>query len=143
MNQILRDEPLTIFGDGTQTRAFSHVADVAPLIASSILRPEAYGQVFDIGADRPYSVRELGEIVSRALGAPFRPRYEPARTEVLHTFASHEKARRVLGYESRVPLEQGVGTMAAWVKAVGPRASKGFGPLEIDLNLPPSWQASE
>jgi UDP-glucose 4-epimerase len=143
LNQILRGEPLTIFGDGTQTRAFSHVSDVAPIIASSVLRPEAEGQVFDIGADRPCSVNELGEAVSRAMGVPFRPRYEPARAEVRHTFASHDKARRVLGYESRVPLEQGIATMAAWVKSVGARASQSFGPLELDLNLPPSWRESE
>jgi UDP-glucose 4-epimerase len=143
MNQILRSEPLTIFGDGTQTRAFSHVADVAPIIASSVLRPEAEGQVFDIGADRPVSVNELGEAVSSAMGVPFRPRYEPPRAEVQHTFASHEKARRILGYESRMPLEQGIARMADWVKGVGARSSQGFGPLELDLNLPPSWRESE
>src|SRR5690606_2734125 len=46
MNQIQRGEPLTIFGDGTQTRAFSYIADVAPVIASCIEKPEAYNQVF-------------------------------------------------------------------------------------------------
>lgn len=143
MNQILRGEPLTIFGDGTQTRAFSHVSDVAPIIAESVLRPEAYDQVFDIGANQALSVNDLGEAVSRAMGVPFRPRYEPPRAEVRHTFASHEKARRVLGYESRVSVSEGVRAMAAWVSDVGARKSQGFGPLELDLNLPPSWRASD
>src|SRR5688572_20927672 len=66
MNQILRGEPLTIFGDGTQTRAFSHVSDVAPIIAEAIDEPRAHGQTFNIGADRPYSLNELGEAVSLA-----------------------------------------------------------------------------
>jgi UDP-glucose 4-epimerase len=140
MNQILRGEPLTIFGDGTQTRAFSYISDVAPVIAGAIERPEAYDQVFNIGADRPFTVDELGETVSRAMGVPFRPRYLPARHEVAHVWASHAKARDVLGYQSRVGLEEGVSAMAAWVKQVGARESKSFGALEIERNLPPSWR---
>ncbi|MGC4119902.1 MAG: NAD-dependent epimerase/dehydratase family protein [Myxococcales bacterium] len=141
MNQVLRGEPLTIFGDGTQTRAFSHVSDVAPVIAGAIERPEAYDQVFNIGADRAYSVNELGETVSRAMGVPFRPRYLPARFEATHVQASHAKARAVLGYQDRVELEEGVRAMAAWVKQVGARESKSFGALEIERNLPPSWRS--
>jgi UDP-glucose 4-epimerase len=140
MNQILRGEPLTIFGDGTQTRAFSHVSDVAATIARSIHEPAAYDQTFNIGADQAYSVGELGELISRAMGVPFRPRYLPARFEVKHTHASHDRARALLGYEARVGLEQGVGAMAAWVRALGARASTRFGALEIERHLPPSWR---
>ncbi|HVJ15359.1 MAG TPA: NAD-dependent epimerase/dehydratase family protein [Polyangiaceae bacterium] len=140
MNQILRGDPLTIFGDGTQTRAFSHVSDVAPIIATSIQRPDAYDQIFNIGADLPTSVNELGETVSRAMGVPFRPQYLPARFEVTHTHASHAKAHAVLGYRDRVSLEEGVNAMAAWVKQVGARTSKSFGTLEVSRNLPPSWR---
>lgn len=140
MNQILRGEPLTIFGDGMQTRAFSHVSDVAPIVADSIQRPEAYDQIINIGADQPFTINELGETVSRAMGVPFRPQYLPARFEVKHIHPSHAKARRLLGYEGRVGLEEGVSAMAAWVKQVGARASKSFGAIEIEKNLPPSWR---
>jgi UDP-glucose 4-epimerase len=140
MNKILHGEPLPIFGDGNQTRAFSHVSDVAPVIADSIRRPEAYDQIFNLGADRAVTVNELGETVSRAMGVPFRPRYLPARFEVLHTPVSHAKARALLGYRSRVGLEEGVHAMAAWVRQVGARASKGFGALKIERSLPTSWK---
>jgi UDP-glucose 4-epimerase len=140
MNQILRGEPLTIFGDGTQTRAFSHVSDVAPVIAASIQRPDAYDRIFNIGADRAVSVNELGEAVSRAMGVPFRPQYLPARIEVRHTHASHDRARAVLGYQERVSLEDGLNATAAWVKQVGARTSKSFGALEVSRNLPASWR---
>jgi UDP-glucose 4-epimerase len=140
MNQILRGEPLTIFGDGTQTRAFSHVADVAPVISEAIQRPAAYDQVFNIGADRPVTVSALGEAVSRAMGVPFRPRYLPPRVEVAHIHASHAKARALLGFQDRVGLEQGVSAMAAWVKQVGSRASERFGAIEIERGMPPSWR---
>ena len=141
MNRILQGEPLPIFGDGEQTRAFSYISDVAPIIADSIHRPEAWDQTFNIGADRPVSVNELGEVVSRAMGVPFRPHYLPARHEVVHIHASHEKARALLGFEDRVGLEEGVGAMAAWVKEIGARASNAFGDLEIERGLPPSWRA--
>ena len=143
MSQILRGEPLTIFGDGTQTRGFSHVSDVAPVMVDAIERPQAYDQTFNIGADHPFSVNQLGEIVSGAMGVPFRPEYLPARFEAAHAHASHAKARALLGYRDAVRLEDGVGAMAAWAKQVGARESQSFGALEIERNLPPSWRDSE
>src|SRR5262245_13637597 len=56
MNQLLQGQPMTVFGDGLQTRAFSHVDDVAPLIAKCPLVPAARNQVFNVGADTPYTV---------------------------------------------------------------------------------------
>ena len=140
MKQILQGEPLSIFGDGSQTRAFSYISDVAPVLADSVLRPEAYEQIFNIGSARPCTVNALGEAVSRALGVPFRPQYLPERSEVRHIHASHDKARALLGYEGRVDLEEGVKAMAAWVGQVGVRGSESFAAIEIERNLPPSWR---
>ena len=55
MNQIMQGKKLTVFGDGMQTRAFSHIDDVAPIIAKSVEMPQAYNEVFNIGADTPYT----------------------------------------------------------------------------------------
>src|ERR1700751_5958590 len=68
MNQILQGLPCTIFGDGEQTRAFTHIDDVAPIIACPIEYPEACNQIFNIGADIPYSVNDLAREVSAAMG---------------------------------------------------------------------------
>src|SRR5712692_4831885 len=64
MNQLLKGEPMTIFGDGEQERAFTHINDVAPVIAESINFPEARNQIFNVGADVPFSVNSLAETVS-------------------------------------------------------------------------------
>jgi UDP-glucose 4-epimerase len=140
MNQILRGEPLTIFGDGSQTRAFTHGDDVAPVIAGAIDRPAAYDQAFNLGADRAVSINQLGELVSHAMGVPFRPRHVPARVEVAHIYASHERARAVLGFEDKTDLETGLRAMAAWVRQHGARTSPPFAAIEVDRGLPPSWR---
>jgi len=54
MNQILAGRPLTVFGDGTQTRAFSYVGDVAPIVARSVDVEAARNEVFNVGADQPF-----------------------------------------------------------------------------------------
>ena len=59
MNQILQGQPMTIFGDGTQTRAFSYVGDVAPIMAEAIERPAAWNNVFNVGADQPFTLNDL------------------------------------------------------------------------------------
>src|SRR3954469_5826435 len=59
MNQLMRGEPMTIFGDGRQTRAFTYAGDVAPIVAEAPFKSRALGQVFNVGADTPYEVRVL------------------------------------------------------------------------------------
>src|SRR5688572_6818225 len=62
MNQILQGQPMTIFGDGTQTRAFSYVDDVAPLMAEAMDVPAARNRTFNIGADTPCSLNDLARM---------------------------------------------------------------------------------
>lgn len=140
MNHILQGKPLPIFGDGEQTRAFSYIGDVAPIIAQSVAVPAAYNEVFNVGADEPYSVNQLARVICRAMGVEFRPQYQPARNEVKHAYSTHEKAARVFGCRPRYTLDDGIGRMAAWVKTVGARHSGTFGALDIAKNLPPSWR---
>lgn len=139
MNQIMQGRQLTIFGDGTQTRAFSYIDDVAIPIAKSVTLPEAYNQVFNIGADKPYSVNELAEVVSREFGVEPNIRYLAARNEVLHAYSDHTKAHRVFGDPTGISLEQGIARMAAWARRVGARQSQEFGNIEITEKLPESW----
>jgi UDP-glucose 4-epimerase len=140
MNQIMSRRPLTIFGDGMQTRAFSYVADVAPYVARSVDLPEAYGHVINIGADTPYSVNELAQVVGAAFGVEPEIDYVPARSEVLHAYSTHEKARQIFGgVESSIGLRDGIERMAMWAKRIGARESARFEAIEVTRNLPPSW----
>jgi UDP-glucose 4-epimerase len=140
MNQCMKGEPLTIFGDGTQTRAFTHVSDVAPIIANSVNITEAQGNTFNVGADIPYSVNRLSEAVQQAMETSLPVTHLDKRNEVLHAFSDHTKCQKVFGYAPKVTLEEGLARTAAWAKQFGSRKGKPFTAIEVEKNMPPSWR---
>ena len=140
MNQVMQGRPLTVFGDGAQTRAFTYVGDVAPVIALAPQTPRAFGEVFNVGADTPYAVRHLAHAVSEVMGVEPNVQYQPARNEVVHAYASHEKVRAYFDCPPETPLEVGLARMAAWAKQVGARQSAPFASVEIPRGLPLAWQ---
>ena len=142
MSQILQDKPMTIFGSGAQTRAFSYIGDVAPLIARSIDVKRAYHQIINIGSDEAYSVNELAVLVAKAMGVEERIVHLPQRHEVEHAYAAHNKQRRIFGTSAQTPLDDGLRRMAAWVRHVGSRASSDFEEIEIEKGLPPVWTST-
>src|ERR1039457_452006 len=104
MNQLLRGERMTIFGDGLQQRAFTHIDDVAPTIANSVNIQAARNQIFNVGADVPYTVNELAAIVAEALSRPLNTSHLDARNEVKIAFSDHSKAERVFGRQAKKSL---------------------------------------
>lgn len=143
MNQALSGQAMTIFGDGSQTRAFSHIDDVAPHIARSPEISEARNQIFNIGADLPVTVRRIAELVATALRVEPRITFLPPRKEVLHAFSSHEKMRRVFGAQATVKIEEGIMDMARWARSLRSFDKQSvFGAIEVAKNLPPSWRLS-
>ncbi len=139
MNQLMQGKELTIFGDGSQTRAFSYIGDVAPYIANSINVPEAYNEIFNIGADQDFSVQELAETIKEVMAADGELRFLEKRNEVEHAYADHSKAKEVFNIKDYVSLEEGLSRMAAWAKTVGARKSTKFDNIEITEKLPPLW----
>ena len=139
MNQLLQGKELTIFGDGTQTRAFSYIGDVAPYIATSVNIKEAYGEVFNIGADQEFEVNELAEVVMQSMGLSSKINHLPARNEVLHAYSDHSKAKKVFDINKHTSLEEGIKLMAKWVDKHGSRATPSFKAIEIFENLPSIW----
>ena len=140
MNNIMQGDPLVIFGDGEQTRAFTHIADVAPHIARVVDIPEASGEVFNVGSDTHVTVNELADVVMTAMDEEVRIINVQAREEVKHAYCTHEKFHEVFGTTSKVELPDGVARMANWAKSVGPRASQVFTDIEVRKNLPQTWQ---
>jgi UDP-glucose 4-epimerase len=140
MNQIMQQRPLRVFGDGTQTRAFSYIDDVAPHIARSVDVSAARHQVINIGADEPYSVIELAEVIGEAFAVSPRFEFLSARNEVKHAYSDHTLARNLFGYGERVSLRDGVTRMAQWARRIGVRSGSPFEGIEVSRNMPPAWQ---
>lgn len=143
MNQILQNKPMTIFGNGNQKRAFSYIGDIAPIIAESVDDPEAYNNIFNIGADRPYTINELVQSVAKAMKVEPEVIHLPPRNEVTEAYSSHDKVRRLFGERKLHTLDEGLQQMAYWVVNHGARMSQEFKNIEVRKNLPAAWTLKE
>jgi UDP-glucose 4-epimerase len=141
INQVLQGKPLSIFGDGQQKRAFSYVGDFIPLMARSAWAKDGYNEVFNIGADTPYSVNQLAETVRSVMKVHDHPViHNEARNEVVEAYSDHSKVRKVYGDYPITSLAEGIDKMVKWVLKVGPRQSKFFEQIEIEKMMPAAWR---
>ncbi len=113
---ISEGRPLRLFGDGSQSRDFTYVDDIARGTLLG-LKPLGY-EVINLGNDRPYTVRELIALIERAVGRKANIVHEPRHpADVETTWASIEKARRLLGWEPTISLPEGIQRTVAWYQA--------------------------
>ncbi|HFC08709.1 MAG TPA: NAD-dependent epimerase/dehydratase family protein [Chloroflexi bacterium] len=113
---ISEGRPLRLFGDGSQSRDFTYVDDIARGTLLG-LKPLGY-EVINLGSDRPYTVKELIALIERAVGRKADIVHEPRHpADVETTWASIEKARRLLGWEPAVALPEGIRRTVAWYQA--------------------------
>jgi UDP-glucose 4-epimerase len=144
MNQVMRGEPLTIFGDGEQQRAFSYVGDIVGPIVTSAWNSKAYGEVFNIGADVPFTVNDLSREILNLLNAPNHPIiHAEARNEVQIAYSDHSKVKSIFQNVQSTELSVGLKRMIDWVNIVGSRESGIFENIEITKNLPPIWRVNQ
>lgn len=140
MRQALAGEPLTIFGDGEQSRAFTHVSDVAPVIAAAIDNPEAWNQTFNIGAGRAYTINDLAHYVQDAMEVSRHTIHLPVRHEAKSVICDHRKVKMILDTPPLMNLNDGLARMAAWVHEHPPQEPTPFAAIEVEKGLPPSWR---
>lgn len=139
MNQIMQNKQLTIFGDGKQTRAFSYIGDMSFEIANSVNIEASKNEIFNVGADKEYSVNELTKAVSDAMESKLEIKHVEARNEVVHAWADHSKFNTVLKPTKDTSLAEGIKKMAVWAKKNGVQKTPIFKNIEITENLPPVW----
>jgi UDP-glucose 4-epimerase len=139
MNQLMKNKTITVFGDGTQTRAFSYIDDVAPFISASVDNKKAYNQIFNIGADTPYSINELIGVISEIFEITPDIIFSAKRNEVLHAHSEHKKITDYFGYKEPVSLKEGILRMRKWVDIRGIQKTSKFTNIEIDTSLPSFW----
>jgi UDP-glucose 4-epimerase len=112
--------PLQVFGSGEQTRTLTHVDDIAEGIVTAMASPAAEGEDFNISASEELTVAQIAAIVWEACGEPLDelelehlPSFE---VDVPRRWPSVEKARRMLGWEARIGVREGIASTVAWLR---------------------------
>lgn len=110
--------PLPIFGDGRQTRDFTHVGDIVAGLLLAAEAPGLHGKVYNLATGRAVSVADMAWALGRAAGRPVELDFRPPRPgEILESLADVEAARRDLHFRARVPLEEGLVETVRWFRA--------------------------
>ncbi len=151
INCLLRGKPFYIYGDGEQTRAPSYVGDCLGAMALLGLSSNSEliaSQTFNIGALKTYTLNDMARVMCQVYEqvtgkcAP-EPLYTEARPlEVRHAYCNNMKSVRVLGYEDRTTLHEGLRRMVEWAVRVAPNgvAPRYLDELELDEKAPIQWR---
>jgi UDP-glucose 4-epimerase len=128
VRQALDGAPMTVYGDGRQSRCFTDVQDAVRAIIALSLSPAAVGQVFNGGTTDEVSIGELAERVKRLTGSaspivlvPYDEAYQPGFEDLRRRVPSIAKAGRVVGYEPQVPLDETLRRVIDFLRASGRR----------------------
>jgi UDP-glucose 4-epimerase len=119
--KILKNEPPTIYGDGNQTRDFTFVEDTVSGIIASAEAKDTAGEDFNLGKGERCSVNELISLLIKTTGNAIEPIYtKEMRGDVSHTWADITKAKKMLGYNPQISIEEGLQKFVAWYKSMPP-----------------------
>lgn len=140
IRQCLKGEPMTIYGDGEQTRQFTYIDDVAPLIAICVDVPPMENQIYNIGADLLCTVNSVSRFVENALGVYCERIHLPERLEARTVRVDHTKLDRFFGQNAKTAQASGVHQMCEWAKTQKLEDPKPFTAIEIEKNLPEHWR---
>jgi UDP-glucose 4-epimerase len=139
MYQHVNGLPMTIYGDGEQTRAFSYIDDCLEPLWKSSQESSCSKQIINLGGTKYYSMNEANEIIRKVMGGGTLS-YKEKRYEVKNAYSSYQKSIDLLGYNDKTSLIDGLTTMWNWVKTQPNRVSKGFDHYELDKGLYSFWK---
>ncbi|GJQ29164.1 MAG: UDP-glucose 4-epimerase [Phycisphaerae bacterium] len=114
-------EDLLVHGDGTQSRCFCDVRDVAGALPGMLAAPGCHGRVFNLGSDRPITIRALADLVVTTLGSrsgvrlvPYSEAYRGNFEDLKQRRPDLTRVREAVGFQPKIPLEQTIRDLAAW-----------------------------
>lgn len=139
MFQYLNNQPLTIFGDGEQTRAFSYIDDSLEPLWNAAVRPEASKETINLGGIEEYSIKEAAEVLKEIMGAEKVVHLE-ARHEVKHSIPTHQKSVDILGFEHKTSLKEGLIEMWKWAKQQPMRERFIWSSYELEKGIYSFWK---
>ena len=109
VDRLQRNQPVTVYGDGSQTRDFVYVADLAELLARAAHGPEGVGGIFNVGTGKSHSLLQLLDHLEKLSGKKIGRHHEPARLgDIEHSCADVSRLKQVLGGAPAMPFEHGL-----------------------------------
>ncbi len=144
INRMLQGKQPIIYGDGEQERCFSFVQDCVDPLLKMGTQKDLSGEIINIGPDEEaVTINQLAKIIAEILSFDLHPVYVKDRPrEVRHATCSADKARRLLGYKTKVSLREGVRSIVDWIREHGTKAFEYHLPIEIDSPLlPDTWKS--
>ena len=135
MYQYLNDEPMTIFGDGEQTRAFSFIDDILEPLWNSATRKEASKQIINLGGVEEISIKEAANTLRAVIDTKDEFRYLEARHEVKHSIPTFQKSIDLLDFKSTTTLYDGLEQMWDWAEDQPMRKRFVWDEYELDKGI--------
>jgi len=139
MYQHLNGEPMTIFGDGNQTRAFSYIDDSLEPLWKASIEPKASKQIINLGGIKEYTINNANQILRDIVGGSEVVYFEQ-RHEVKHSIPTWQKSIDILGFEHKIDLEKGLKHMWDWAQQQ-PKRDRFIWPFyELDKGIYKFWK---
>ncbi len=139
MYQHMNDMDMTIFGDGEQKRAFSFIDDCLEPLWKSAVKEEASKEIINLGSSKFYTINESNRILKNVIGGG-NTKYEEKRHEVKNAHPTWKKSMRVLDYEDKTSLEDGLNLMWEWAKTQTNRERFVWDKYEIEKGIYDFWK---
>lgn len=139
MFQNLNGEPMTIFGDGLQTRAFSYIDDILEPLWKSAILPEASRKIINLGGIKEHSIKEANEVLGKIIGSSNSIHLE-GRHEVKHSIPTWKKSEEILGFHHQTSLEEGLNKMWEWAKDQPKRERFVWPSYELNAGIYNYWK---
>jgi UDP-glucose 4-epimerase len=140
MYQHLSGKPMTIFGSGNQTRAFSYIDDSLEPLWNSAIEPRASKQIINLGGIHSVSILEANNILKNIIGCPENTIFFEERHEVMHAISTYQKSIDILGFKHETDLEDGLTKMWEWAKVQPMRNQFIWPSFELDKGLYSFWK---
>ncbi|PPT10493.1 UDP-glucose 4-epimerase [Geitlerinema sp. FC II] len=119
LKAVLKEEAISVYGDGQQTRDFTFIEDAIAANLAAASAPEAVGEVFNIGGGSRVSLKQTIETIEKIVGKPIRIDYqESSKGDARHTSADVSKAQKLIGYAPKVSIEEGLRREWDWVRSL-------------------------
>lgn len=147
LNCLLHNKNYFIYGKGEQRRSFTYIDDLVPYMAAAGFNDKCNREAINIGPEQEHTVNELSNIILKVWFADGKvpknllPKYLPLRPlEVVNAYCTNIKAKNLLGYKTKISLEEGIARTITWAKSMGPQKFR-YSPLELETgNVPLTWK---